>query len=639
MRALEQCSALLFDGSHATAVSRLFTHPQGAWCVPAPVAADLESSRARMQDVLNEIDTAARTGAHIVLSMSYEAAQACAIGAHLNLQIKPQAHPDVGVTPWLQALAFDAPELMTQQQAIAYLETQSKQVTTHLVTPQPTVTPMQFDAAIERTREWIAAGDTYQVNYTFPFVADVWAHSPHASEAALAAIYADWVRDLRIGYGGLFLFPHNSVLSFSPELFVELNGDSLTCRPMKGTAAIGDNDSDTTRRATLLAADSKNRAENLMIVDLMRNDMSQLACTKKVRVPKLFEVKRYGDVLQMTSTVRADLHRQPSLSELFDALFPCGSITGAPKRRTMEIIDALEPHARGAYCGALGYVTPTEQGRFNAVFSVPIRTLETTATPLKLKVSAHRWPVQCNVGAGITFDSIAADEWQECLLKARFFTQHGREAELIETMRVERNGAMPLFKQHMARMRQSAAAFGWALPNSDLNADAVKAWLDSQEWPKDAEAVALRLGVQPDGSWNARIRTLEAWDAPVTFGMYPTTVHSDNPFLQHKSAVRALYNEAMSEAKTKGWFDYVFVNEKGEVTEGARSSIFIKLNGQWLTPPLTSGLLGGIARAELLADETLAASECAFGLDELRQAEEIMLCNALYRLRAQLNND
>ncbi|AXF84448.1 Aminodeoxychorismate synthase component 1 [Ephemeroptericola cinctiostellae] len=643
MRDLNQCTALLFDGSSAESMSRLFTCAIKAWHVASPTQATAAQARAQLQSALAELDVVARAGGHVVVALSYEAAQGCAVGEHLHLSMKPQAHPDVPPTPWLQAMQFDEPQHLDRAQALAWLKQQAEGATAQVTEPISRVTELEFCNSIDAIREWISAGDTYQVNYTFPLVADILAHSPQARpDAALARVYHAMVHDLRIPYGAFLTLQHSSVLSFSPELFVELKGLSLTCRPMKGTAAVGEagpeGDNDSTRRAALLAADPKNRAENVMIVDLMRNDLSRLPQTLAVRVPKLFEVKRYGAVLQMTSTVRADVSTQPSLAELLDALFPCGSITGAPKRRTMEIIDALEPFTRGAYCGALGCLTPTTNGQFNATFSVPIRTLETRAEPVAMHgLGTQRWPVQCNVGAGITFGSVALDEWQESWLKAKFLTRHAPPFEIIETMCAERDETgvwrVRLLVRHAERMARSAAAF--------------EVMFDAPEWLQAVEQalfehrhlavdrLRVRVGLQQSGALVVTIAAAEDTPQQARFAFHPQVMQSNNPFLQHKTSVRADYNAALAAARAHDLFDYVFVNELRHVTEGARSSIFIKLNDEWLTPPLSSGVLPGIARAELLADASLGARECTFSVDDVRAAERIILCNALHHADAE----
>lgn len=612
MRGLQHCSALLFDGSHAQAQSRLYTQAQALWLVQG----DELDARERLYTALNEIEAWVKTGAgQVVVALAFEAAAAFTVAEGLNLN-----HPTAS-TPWLQALAFAAPQILNREQALTWLQTQGQGVTTHLTPVKPALEPAEFVEHIETIREWIAAGDTYQVNYTFPLHSELLASTQ--SDAGLAAVYYQLVRDLNIAYGAYLNLPKTSLLSFSPELFVEMQAKTMICRPMKGTAALADTEAETAQRAAVLAADPKNRAENLMIVDLMRNDLSRLPEVQQVSVPNLFEVKPYGPVLQMTSTVKAELRKQPSLLSIFNALFPCGSITGAPKRRTLQIIDDLEPQARGAYCGAMGFIEPLADQHIHLTLNVPIRTLQTTAKPELDKAGIAHWPLQLSVGAGITYASQAVEEWDECLLKAHFFTRHTQAFELIETMGVE-NQAIALFAQHLARLQKSANALGWPVPS----AVAVQACIEQVLEPSAGELMRLRLTLNAQGQLKASISPLEPVQQPVKLALYPVRVNAANPFLQHKTTVRARYNQALSEAKAAGLFDYLFCNEQGELTEGSRSNLFILLHNQWYTPPLHSGLLAGVQRSVLLKE--LKAQEKVLGLDDLAQAQEIILCNALY---------
>lgn len=617
MRPLKDCTALLFDGSSADAPSRLFDGARRLWLVRG----DEVDAVQLLHTTLQQIDHAARhAGAHVVMSMSFEASAAFDGAAGL------QSTSRTSDTPWLQAIEFDAPRLLDRAQAVDWLLSQAAQASTFLTPITSSISESEFTTHIERIRALIAAGDTYQVNFTFPLTADLIATA--SGDAALAAMYQQLVCDLKIPYGALLTLPHNSLLSFSPELFFELAPNALTCRPMKGTAAVSDNDVENTQRAATLAADPKNRAENLMIVDLMRNDLSRLPQVDKVSVPKLFEVKRYGSVLQMTSTVKAHLTAQPNLAELFNALFPCGSITGAPKRRTLEIIHELESKPRGAYCGAIGFVEPAAQsGAVNAIFSVPIRTIQTTATPSIDALGLQHWPLNLSVGAGITFESDAADEWQESLLKAKFLTTFTQPFELIETMRVEHDGSISLIETHWARLQRSALALGWSAPDANAFQHAIQTALNDHI-DGQTDAVRLRLTMQTNGHLNAHVSALEAVHEPVFVTFNNTRMQSTNPFLQHKTSARHTYNAALRNAKESGLFDSVFVNEKDEVTEGARSNIFILRDGVWYTPPLTSGVLAGVQRAELI--EQLHAREVILSRTDVLQAEQIMLCNALY---------
>ncbi|MFZ1388616.1 MAG: chorismate-binding protein [Thiolinea sp.] len=621
MRPLNHCSALLFDGSNAQALSRLYTKPLKAWAVQG----DEPDARERLHAALTEIETWVKTGVgQVVVSLSFESAAAFSVADGLVLSQKATQ------TPWLQALAFPAPQLLNREQAIAWLLSQAQDAVTQLTPATPAVQQAEFVEHIAMIRELIAAGDTYQVNYTFPLHSELLSFAQ--GDAALAAVYYQLVRDLKIAYGAFLLLPKNSLLSCSPELFVEMTANEMTCRPMKGTAAVANNEADTQRRATELANDAKNRAENVMIVDLMRNDLSRLPEVHHVSVTRLFEVERYGAVLQMTSTVKAELTTQPSLSSLFNALFPCGSITGAPKRRTLQIIDELEPCARGAYCGTIGFIEPIDHQKIHLSLSVPIRTVQTTAEPTLDHLGIQHWPLQLSVGAGITYDSDASAEWEECLLKARFFTRHTQVFELIETMRVE-GKKIALFDQHVARLQKSAAAFGWPVPTPEL----VQTCIDEVIKESELERIRLRLTLNAQGQLATTITALEPVRQPVKIAFYPIKVESNNPFLQYKTSARALYNKALVEAKAADLFDYLFCNEKGELTEGSRSNVFIQLHDQWYTPPLSCGLLAGVQRSVLL--EKLNAQERVLYHEDLAQAQQIIVCNALYgALQASLES-
>lgn len=613
MRSLYQCLALLFDGSHPTATSRLYTHPSQAWVVQG----DEPNAREYLHQALNEIEIWAKShSGQVVVSLSFEAASAFNVADGLVLAEKSAS------TPWLQALAFTEVQRFTREQALTWLNSQGQAAVTHLTPVEPALEQAQFVEHIAQIRELIAAGDTYQVNYTFPLRSELLAFAE--GDAALAAVYVQLAHDLKIAYGAFLTLPHSSLLSFSPELFFEMTANEITCRPMKGTAAVAETDAETQQRAISLAADIKNRAENVMIVDLMRNDLSRLPEVARVSVPLLFEVERFGTVLQMTSTVKAELHRQPSLLSLFNALFPCGSITGAPKRRTLEIIDQLEPVARGAYCGAIGFIEATPEQPLHAVFNVPIRTVQTTAQPTLDTLGLQHWPLQLSVGAGITYGSEANLEWEESLLKARFFTRHTQALELIETMLAE-GKTIALLERHIARLQHSAAALSWSVPSAEAVKDCIVEILSQ---PNQPAKIRLRLTLNAQGQLAATCSTLEPVQQPVNLALYPVRVHIANPFLQYKTTARALYNKALAEAKAAGLFDFLFCNERGEITEGSRSNLFILLNKQWYTPPLSSGLLAGVQRSVLLYE--LNAQEKVLYLDDLAQAQQIIVCNALY---------
>ena len=638
-RPLSHLSALLFDSDESNARCRLYEQAERVWVCAADAAPE------QIHQALNEIEHTAHNGAHIVLSLSFEAYRAFSSAAHLPQVHKPQASTELPRTPALQAVAFRQQTSLDTASALRWLDQQSSGADIHLSTPSASITQTQFHANIADIRERIAAGQTYQVNLTYPYMSQLRTFVPPKSDSttqhdcALFATFAQLVRAVNVPYAGLLLLPENSLLSFSPELFFELDGLQLRARPMKGTAPLGNDPRETEQLANELANDPKNRAENLMILDLLRNDVARLRQTQHVSVPKKFTVKPYGAILQMTSTVQADLCEQPSLLELFDALFPCGSITGAPKHETIRIIQSIEPYARGAYCGAIGYVqrSATEPTQLDVRMNVAIRTLETTATPIVEPYGIARWPLQCSVGAGITYDSDAAAEWAECELKSQFLARHATPFELIETMRLERDHCrqwdipLPYLREHHKRIAHSAQTLGFVWNEDTFFASLHHARQQATKLSQTntAHTFRLRLALTPSGEFSAQIQALEPVHIAV-FAVHPKPINSTHPLRAHKTSMRRLYNDALIHVKAQGLFDYVFVNEKGEVAEGARSCILVKLDGTWYTPPLRCGVLPSVARTLALNDDNLRVQERILTIHDLRRAERILLGNALY---------
>jgi para-aminobenzoate synthetase / 4-amino-4-deoxychorismate lyase len=473
----------------------------------------------------------------------------------------------------------------------------------------------EFRSAIEAIHRYIEAGDTYQVNLTFPLHLTV-----HGNPVAL---YAALRRQQPVPYGALMVLPDGqSVLSLSPELFVSHAHGRLLAKPMKGTLE-ADADHHDTDRATALAASTKNRAENLMIVDLLRNDLGRIAQTGTVKVPALFEVERFGHVWQMTSTIEAECRPDVTLADIFSAIYPCGSITGAPKRRTMQILRELETEERGLYTGAIGWFDPPKAGRALSDFmlSVPIRTLMLDA-PAGNDV---RQGVM-RVGAGIVYDSDADSEYAECLLKARFLTGLSSQFSLIETLQAHRTFGARNLNLHLQRLSASARHFGFRCDPEQIAAQVsgVCADLASDTLHR------MRLLLNADGTVDIRTAPMsDALPLPVRLLLAKQPMQSHDVFLRHKTTLRRRYDLAWQAAEKNGAFDTLFINEKLQVTEGGRSNLFMWRDGQWLTPPLSEGVLPGIMRGLLLDDPTMNAREAVLTLDDLRSAERIMVCSSL----------
>ena len=435
---------------------------------------------------------------------------------------------------------------------------------------RPEWTAGDYERCFARVKDYIAAGDVYQANLSF--------RARFAFAGSPLALYEQLLPQSGAAHCAYVDAEEGSacILSLSPELFFDLSGDGrITARPMKGTSARKGND-EAERMA--LAASAKDRAENLMIVDLIRNDLSRIAQAGSVEVSDLFKVETYPTLHTMVSTVTARKRADAGVADILRALFPCGSVTGAPKIRAMEILRELEASPRGAYCGAIGCFGPDGSARFN----VAIRTLTVWDDEGAL-----------GIGGGVVQDSRADSEYAECLLKARFFETARKPLELIETLRwVGPENGFARLEGHLARMENSARLFGLA-----FDAAAARAALENAVAGKSGP-LRVRLTLDEAGMHHAMAHDLPSTPPHWTYAVSPERTHSQDMFLRHKTNWRELYE---SEVKRLGTDEVIFVNQQGELTEGARSNIFVARDGLLLTPPLAAGILAGQLRAELIA--------------------------------------
>lgn len=566
--------------------------------------------------MLEQMQQALQDGLHAVGLFSYE------LGAQFQGMPAPAMKQ-----PLAQVLLFNRCERLSAMQVAAWMAGRAAECAPSSIPDAPETQcagvaavkadtdETAFSESIARIHAYLEAGDTYQVNYTYRL--RFCAYGP------LLALYRKLRARQPVPYGALIVLPDGaSVLSFSPELFLRHADGRLTARPMKGTAAVSDDPLLNQQRAVALALDAKNRAENLMIVDLLRNDLGRIARLGSVRVPQLFEVNAFGNVLQMTSTIEAELRPELTLGQLFAALYPCGSITGAPKHRTMQIIDEIEPAVRGLYTGAIGWF---EQARGTQrigdfCLSVPIRTLV-----LDPPQADGTRPGEMGVGAGIVYDSNAADEFDECLLKARFLTAAPADFGLFETLYATRREGYRHLERHLQRLQTSARHFGFAHDDA-----AIRAVLESTRAQlPDLLPCRVRLDLGHDGRCTAQGAALAPLPPVVRLLLAPEPVGIGSMLLQHKISMRSTYDLAWHAAEAQGAFDMLFRNAEGELTEGARSSLFLMLDGCWYTPPLAAGVLPGIMRGVLLDDPQWQATERRLTLADLQVAEKIVLCNAL----------
>lgn len=461
--------------------------------------------------------------------------------------------------------------------------------------------PDRYREEVERVRRWIEAGDCYQVNLTL--------RQEFAFTGQPEAFFARLSRSQPTRYASYLEADRYRILSASPELFFSLKDGTVTVRPMKGTARRGRWCDEDRREKAELARNPKERAENLMIVDLLRNDLGMVAKTGSVSVAALFEVETLRTVHQMTSTVEARLRPEVGLVPLFQALFPCGSITGAPKRRSMEIIAELEPTPRGIYTGCIGYLSPGE-----AEFSVAIRTV-------LLDLATGRG--ELGIGSGITYDSDPEAEFNECLAKGRFAREEPPLFHLIESLLWDGEYFLP--ERHRQRLEESAAYFGFPFAPEKAQ-DALKRAVSGR-----SGAHKVRLLLEADGGFSCQAAPI----APEALGSEPLvafasrSVDSTDPFLYHKTSNRPLYTE--EQARRPECDQLLFANERGEVTEATYSNIVARIEGELVTPPLACGLLPGTFRAELLA--TGEIRERVILKEELARAGEIYLVNSVRKWR------
>ena len=567
-----------------------------------------------------ELQQALDTGLHAVTLFAYEFGHLLhGIGsktAYTALGDKLIASDDEGHSdrPWITALLFKACDRLNSDEVDDWLIKSSTSDAYAITGTRAMLSAQEFVQVVDKIHRYIEAGDTYQVNLTFPlrfnFTGDP------------VALYSALRKRQPVPYGAFITLPDgSSVLSLSPELFVSHTRGKLTCRPMKGTAAASDDHALNAQRAQALREDEKERAENLMIVDLLRNDLGRIAQTGSVRVPDLFSVERFGAVLQMTSTIVADARADIALSEVFEALYPCGSITGAPKRRSMQILHELERWPRYLYTGGIGWFDPPESnyslGDF--VLSVPIRTLL-----LEAPDQHHHRKGEMGIGAGIVYDSNAENEYQECLLKARFLTGLQSTFSLFETMRASARGC-ELLDRHLERIASSAHIFGFSFDPAEARrrvAAECAAISDDQDY-------RVRLSLNANGEIQLSKAPVMPIQQPTQVLLSTIVMRSDDLLLAHKTTLRHVYDEGWKHAEAAGAFDTLFFNERGELTEGGRSNVFVKLNGQWMTPPLSDGVLPGVMRARLLEDANWNAIEHTITRADLQNAEAVCVCNAL----------
>ena len=467
---------------------------------------------------------------------------------------------------------------------------------------RPSVDRATYDAAVERIRELIAAGHTYQVNHTIRLRAMI--------QGDERGFYRDLCLAQRGGYAAFLDLGRYRVLSASPELFFRIDGERVTTRPMKGTAPRGRWLAEDEEIAARLVASSKDRAENAMIVDLLRNDLGRICRTGSVEVERMLEAERFETVWQLTSTIEGDLRPEITLLDTFRALFPSGSVTGAPKVRTTRIIADLEDSARGPYCGAIGYLAPAGSGEPRASFNVAIRTVV---------LDAQTRTAEYGVGGGITHDSSASGEYEEIVAKARVLTDVRPAFELFESLaHVPAEGFRHL-DEHLERLAGSAGYFGFRF-EPEAAAAALKRAVAEVTGPS-----VVRLTLARDGGLSTDVRDLPPADDAVRVALDDEPVDPSDVWLFHKTTRRAPYERRRERRPDVD--DVLLVNDRGEVTESTIANLAVRLDGVWVTPPVDAGLLPGTYRNVLLRDGRMTERPVTVG--ELRGAGELALVSSV----------
>nr|WP_295971023.1 aminodeoxychorismate synthase component I [uncultured Bacillus sp.] len=461
----------------------------------------------------------------------------------------------------------------------------------------PSVNTFEYDTAIKSIKHSIECGDTYQTNYTIQLNSQF--------QGDDIAYYNRLKRAQSSHYCAYINTGEHRILSASPELFFHLKDGKITTRPMKGTVKRGKTSEEDRAHADWLYHSEKNRAENVMIVDLLRNDLGMITKQGTVKVEKLFEIEQYPTVHQMTSTITAEVSANIELADIFKALFPCGSITGAPKVSTMNIISGLEKTPRGVYCGAIGYITPARE----AVFNVPIRTVVIHKTGKAVY----------GVGGGITWDSTVEGEYEEILAKAALLDEQQPEFDLLESILLD-EGEFFLLEEHLNRLQCSAQYFRFPLPLVKINQA-----LQNIAVQNHHGTFKIRFLLSKTGEIKIEVQSITKPNEPLNIALSDQPLNRNNPFLYHKTTHREVY--VSFQKRFPHVFDVLLWNQDRELTEFTNGNMVLEIDGQLWTPPISSGLLGGTFRESLIKDGTIR--ERMLTVEDLARSTNIWFINSV----------
>lgn len=559
----------------------------------------------RLEDVpdcLSRLETAQQDGSYAAGFLAYE------LGFAFEQKLRDRFVETGEPLMWFGL--YDAPSELSLDEARAFLAGIAAGQGAETTAPQFDMSRPQYEEAFSRAQKHLAQGDIYQVNLTM--------RARFTHKGCAERLFLNLMRRQPVEFAALVRMNDRTVVSLSPELFLERSGTRLRTKPMKGTAPRGRSGSEDMRIGKELASDPKQRSENTMIVDLMRNDLSRISETGSVRVTKLCEVERYLSLHQMTSTVEARVPPDVGFSDIISRLFPCGSITGAPKLSAMQIADDLESGPRGVYTGSIGYLKPGGDFRLN----VAIRTLQLRDDGAGV----------AGTGSGVVFESGAAPEYDECALKLRFMSEDLPDFELLETLAFDPADGFLLLERHLQRLEKSANYFGFPFNEAEIRSS-LAAGARGYAGP-----MRVRLLLSAEGDLSVTATDLTPVDEKTVFNLVlaSETIDPSNRFLYHKTTHRAFYDETRTRYQAEtGCQEVLFENEMGFLTEGSYTTLFVKKGGRLMTPSLRHGLLPGTFRAGLL--ERGLAFEADLRPADLETADEMFVGNSVRGLvRARL---
>lgn len=533
-----------------------------------------------VQQVMKDVEQAIQKGYYAAGYVSYEAAPAF----HPNMSVHEGAKLPLA---WFGI--FNSPESADELESTGGYSVSNWEMAGSIA---------HYKQGIQKIKQAIEEGHTYQVNYTERL------HATFTGDDL--AFYRQLARNQQSSYSAYLNLGKYRLLSASPELFFRIDGEKITSKPMKGTAPRGRFTDEDQQQVDRLKASEKERAENLMIVDLLRNDIGRLALPGTVAVPRLFEAEKYPTVHQLTSTIEAKIDKDATVFDWFQALFPCGSITGAPKISTMSFISDLEQSPREVYCGAIGFITPEK----NAVFNVPIRTVI---------IDSEDETASYGVGGGVTWDSTSEGEYQELLTKAQVLSARRPVFDLLESLKLE-NGHYPLLSYHLERLRDSADYFNFSFDQTAMEKE-----LMDLAARHSTGVFKVRLLLEKSGAFSSQAQAIESILQPVVCSLATAPIDSTNPFLFHKTTHRSVY-EAHSKTAPEA-FSVLLWNEKEELTEFTIGNLVAEKDGTFYTPPRSCGLLAGTFRQSLLDSHKI--EEKIIHKNELADFDAIWFINSV----------